>query len=461
MAASSVIPESCPENWQTTGRTIRDRCEFLFNKDILSDVKFVIQVASDISESKKSKQVISAHKFVLSISSPVFYTMFYGELPETRDFVELPDCGYDSLLEFFRYIYSDKVNLNGNNVMQLLYLSKKYMVPSLADECTEFLKSQLYPSNVFSVLPIAELHKEEKLAEHCWMLIDRQSKVALESDEFETIDRSLLQAVVERDSLNITEVKLFDAVDRWATKECEKQGLPTEGQVKRRVLGEQIIKAIRFPVMGQTEFTSVVANRGILTEEETGILDQYFNSTLNQPVGFSDAKRSSSSRVEGTLLRCRRFRDYDNSGTWTYNGQTDSILFEVDRIVSLHGVCFFGMDSKDYSVSLELEEVKNKKGHSVLKQSGNFTSEPQLDGYEGFEFFFDTPVELNSAEDTKYRLKALISGPRSRRGATRYPSTGCAGVRFTFLKDDANIETNGTNAFRGQFPEFLFTRHVD
>lgn len=458
MAASPVIPESCPENWQTSGRTIRDRCEFLFNKDILSDVKFVIQVASDISESKKSKQVISAHKFVLSISSPVFYTMFYGELPETRDFVELPDCDYDSLLEFFRFIYSDKVNLNGSNVMQVLYLSKKYMVPSLADECTEFLKSQLCPSNVFSVLPIAELHKEEKLVEHCWMLIDRQSKVALESDEFETIDRSLLQAVVERDSLNISEVKLFDAVDRWGTKECEKQGLPTEGQVKRRVLGERIIKAIRFPVMGRKQFTSVVANRGILTEEETGILNQYFNSTLNQPVGFSDVKRRSSSPVEGKLLRrCRRFRDY--SRTWAYDGQTDSILFEVDSIVSLHGVCFFGKGSNEYSVSLELEEVKNKKGCLVLKESGNFTSEPQLDGYEGFEFFFDTPVELNSAEDTKYRLKALISGPISGRGATRYPSTACAGVRFTFLKDDANIETNGTNAFKGQFPEFIFTKH--
>ena len=40
-------------------------------------------------------QFIPAHKLVLSISSPVFEAMFYGELAETRDFIELPDCDYE------------------------------------------------------------------------------------------------------------------------------------------------------------------------------------------------------------------------------------------------------------------------------------------------------------------------------------------------------------------------------
>ena len=54
------------------------------------------------------KQVIPAQKFLLSISSPVFQAMFYGgELAETANSFELPDCEYDSLLELFRYMYSD------------------------------------------------------------------------------------------------------------------------------------------------------------------------------------------------------------------------------------------------------------------------------------------------------------------------------------------------------------------
>ena len=69
--------------------------------------------------------MIPAHKFVLAISSPVFYAMFYGELAETKDDVAICDCEYESLLELFRFIYSDEANLTPDNVMQLMYLAKK------------------------------------------------------------------------------------------------------------------------------------------------------------------------------------------------------------------------------------------------------------------------------------------------------------------------------------------------
>ena len=53
------------------------------------------------------------------------------------DSIELPDCEYESLLELFCYMYSDEAILSGSNVMGVLYLAKKYMVPSLAEKCTE------------------------------------------------------------------------------------------------------------------------------------------------------------------------------------------------------------------------------------------------------------------------------------------------------------------------------------
>ena len=56
-------------------------------------MKFVVRKSKSGSESKN----IPAHKFVLAISSPVFYAMFYGELAETEDFVEISVCEYESL----------------------------------------------------------------------------------------------------------------------------------------------------------------------------------------------------------------------------------------------------------------------------------------------------------------------------------------------------------------------------
>jgi len=90
------------KNWQTTKPTIRERSKHIFNNDLFSDVKFVVRGGES-----GNKKVIPAHRFVLSISGPVFDTMFYGELAETTGSIELPDCENESLLELFRYMYSD------------------------------------------------------------------------------------------------------------------------------------------------------------------------------------------------------------------------------------------------------------------------------------------------------------------------------------------------------------------
>ena len=146
------------EYWQTARSTIRERSKFMLNNNILSDVKFVVP-ACNSTDGETKDQVIPAHKFVLSISSPVFYAMFYAEMADTTDSVQLTDCDSDGLSELFRYIYSDEVNLTGSNVMQVMYLAKKYMVPSLSAKCAEFLLDNLSAKNVFLTCPT---HKSTK-----------------------------------------------------------------------------------------------------------------------------------------------------------------------------------------------------------------------------------------------------------------------------------------------------------
>ena len=61
------------DNWQTKRSTISERTKFIFNNELLSDVKFVVHLSTNESESRKKQKSIPAHKFVLAISSPVFY----------------------------------------------------------------------------------------------------------------------------------------------------------------------------------------------------------------------------------------------------------------------------------------------------------------------------------------------------------------------------------------------------
>ena len=213
--------------------------------------------------------------------------MFHGNMAETSNLIELPDCDYESLLEFFRYLYSDEVKLSGTNVLRILYLANKYMVPSLANKCTEYLQNSLDAGNVFSILPLAQKFEEEELVEHCWDLIDKNTEDIVRSDEFVNLDKCLVESIVQRESLNIREFDLFKALVRWATRETERQGSNVTGDMKRRhVLGEGIVKAIRFPVMTQNEFMSVVPDSNILTTKEIVDLMKHFSDVPTTPLPF-------------------------------------------------------------------------------------------------------------------------------------------------------------------------------
>ena len=122
-------------------------------------------------------------------------------------------------------MYSDEANLSGSNVMGVLHLAKKYIVPSLTDKCTEYLKEKLDPLNVFIIPPYSLKYEEKALEDRCWKVIENHTEASMKSEGFETIERSLLESIVAKDALTIKEVALFKAVDGWATKQCEKQSL--------------------------------------------------------------------------------------------------------------------------------------------------------------------------------------------------------------------------------------------
>ena len=400
------------------------------------------------SESKRTKQVIPAHKLVLAIGSPVFEAMFYGELAETSDSIELPDCEYDSLLELFRHLYSDEVILSGSNVMEVLYLAKKYMVPSLADKCMEYLEDNVDPSSVFSVLPFGEKYEEKRLVSRCWEVIDKKTEELVKSDGFALIERSLLEAIVTRDSLTIEEIELFRAVDLWATKECERQGLVVDGALKRRALGETLVKALRFPTMELQDFASVVLDSKILTQDEIVTIIKCLSSVSRSPVDFPGMKRSG---FKGKIQRCCRFTRIIYYFPFHYGTIFESefvLNFSVDKNILLQGVRLFGGSSNGKCFSIDLVVQDTKKQQAILSKTGQFAADSfqsSAGTYDSCEVLFDRGVFL--MKDNKYCVQAKLNG----RSPWCSPERGinpliCSGVTFTFDGDG-----------REEFPELLFT----
>ncbi|XP_022802890.1 BTB/POZ domain-containing protein 6-B-like [Stylophora pistillata] len=439
------------ENWQTKLSTVAQRTTFIFNNELLSDVKFVVPVSP---EQDGIKTVIPAHKFVLAISSPVFFAMFYGQMAETKDSIELPDCECESLLELFRFLYGDLVNLSGNNVMQVLYLANKYMVPSLAKKCAEYLRDNLTASNVLCILPQAQKFEDKDLEDRCWKVIEIQTEEAVTSDEFVTVQRSLLESVVKRELLNVKEVKLFKAVDRWATNECQRKGFLPDGQAKRLILGEEIIKAIRFPLMSQEEFVTVALNSHILnTQEVEELMKQFCEDTSTSSASFLHVSRA---RCLKYVHRCNRFttivpQSYDTG--WGYTrGMSDSVSFFVSKRINLQGVQHFGTEGGKYTVFTKVKDTSD--GSSLANQTGFYSAGmDKTNQFYGFDVLFDKPVCL---EPNKiYKLKSFVTGPNSCYGDKGKVVIDCEGVRFNF-RDGGN--NNGTSVRRGQFPSLIFSK---
>ena len=437
------------DDWQVPRPSIKERIQVLFNNDLLSDVKFIAGKWSGDSTSRKVEEIptIPAHKFVLSISSAVFFKMF--QTPETSDVIELSDYEYESLMEMLRYIYTDEVILSVSNVMEVLHLSRRYKLPLLSDKCTEFLRKNLNASNVINFLKQAKSDQEGGVEASCWEVIDKHTSDVIKLDEFTTIDKVTLETLVKRDSLSVSDVELFEAVNSWANNQCEMQGLPPNGKLKRSLLGDGIVENIRYPIMREEEFATVVLESNILSPKECFDIIKHFSSVLTSPLGFKQEKRGGLHRKQ--LWRFNVVVDYG----WFYGpGKKDSIVFSVDQTIILYGICFCGNQNEKYSLHLKVTDLSCSS--VVGNRTGYFSSQNlpyKSSCYWGFEVLFDAPIKVEKS--IRYSVEAAVSGSFSWRGLGGEKTVQCSGVCFNF--ENSGQSDNGTSVINRQFPGFLFS----
>ena len=417
----------------------------MFNNTLISDVKFSMK---DSNSDRQQSVVIPAHKYILAISSSVFFAMFYGEMAEPGDTIELPDCDSESFLELLRFVYYDEVKLTGSNVIRILYLAKKYIIPSLSDECTKFLRENLNATNVFTVLPRACIYEEATLIEECWEMVDENAEEAMNSEAFLDISHEMLCSFLERDTLTVREMDIFKAVDRWAEHQCKKQQREVSGEEKRKILGDAV-NLIRFPLMKEEEFACLVSKAELLSKEDICDVFFYFNKAV-ELLKFSNVSRQG---IRREIKRVARFKGKIKS-YWGYSGACDSLAFSVNRNVVIHGVRLFGSEGVTYNATVGIYGKRTSSGEEKLTEEvGRFDTDKEMtDDYYGFDVLFKEPVPVKKNET--YEFRAMISDPRSYRGDQGQAQVTVNDICFSF--SDTSSDGNGTRVARGQFSEILF-----
>ena len=441
------------EDWRNSRKTRKDQLEFLVDNEFASDMKFALKITGD---------EIFGHKFPLSVASPVFAAMFHGTLATKENIIEILDCDNKEIfVEFLRYLYSRRCKLDWDNVFDILYLAKKYLVSTLVEECVKFLSQDININNALLILQQSSKFEEEELKLKCVKFIAPNVKEVLKTEYFIKLDLDTLKVILENDKLEIREIELFKFVETWCDHKLSGNGKAGDSNAKRDLLGD-VLYLIRFPIMGAAEFAENCAQSGFLSLEEccsifcyltrkTGSAteDHKLASELISQHGFSFKKR-----VPPPHLKCyTRASRYYSSG-WNYLGNIDAVRFSVSKAIKLYGVTIFGDQLKNTIQQMYVINSKKEKVNLGLLKPQNLPTSCIRSAVlveDSFVVAFEKEPDILPGE--KYDICLHLSGPSSKEGIYQIEGSSNNSI-FTFY--DSKISTNGTSSSHGQFPEFWY-----
>ena len=276
-----------PDNDRIWKTPMDERISVLLNNDLMSDIKFSV-----------NGKRFHAHKFVLSYASEVFYAMFNGPLADDSEEIEVADCEKpEDFLEFLSLIYRKSAKVTWENVHQLSHLRRKYMIMETRP-FSNFIESIVDTDNCLDALDTSIELEEDDMAEECLKIIRRDITVLVMTQGFLELRQPALKAILKQDMLNINELDLFLAVDKWCTYQVVLKESEGEKMKKREVLGDALYH-VRFPVIKLDDFVMHCRPSKLLTNKE--IVDLYDTLLLRPDDLVSTGARKSFDEDDGNV----------------------------------------------------------------------------------------------------------------------------------------------------------------
>lgn len=305
---------------------------------------------------------IPAHKLILANVSDVFQVMFNGSWKEKVD-VEIVDATADAFKAFLQFFYLPKATVTMDNVAEVMNLGKKYDVTECFDVCGNFLKENLIDDNIYEAYELA-IHLEHKeLEKRCENYIEMNAKAIFTLESFLKCDRKTVKRILQMDSLNCSEARVFDTLINWMKAKSKLKELTTD--VIRKEFSD-LVREIRFGSMNLREFISFDRKfDGLFTFDEHKEIIQMIDSDEFQPEIFKKNRRINEIQWnENAIIECDRYNGVSNVIYYIKNIETTT--FSVNKTVLLGA---FSRDSRLQS-DITIFEILNSNRRVVL-YSGN------------------------------------------------------------------------------------------
>lgn len=217
---------------------------------------------------------ISAHKVILSASSPYFRAMFTGELVEARQTeITIKDIDETAMEMLIDFCYTSKITVDEKNVQTLLPAACLLQLQEVQEVCCEFLRSQLDPSNCLGIRAFADTHSCRELLKIAEKYTQKNFAEVTSTEEFLMLPHTQLCGIIGCDELNVSnEEQVFTSVMNWVRHNL----------AERKHYLPQILEHVRLPLLSAKFLISHVSNDPLIRNDITcrDLIDEAKNYLL-------------------------------------------------------------------------------------------------------------------------------------------------------------------------------------
>ena len=279
------------------GATALNRLAKLYNDKSTSDVTFIVG---------PNNTEFFGHAAIIGAASDVFKIHFSGDWKDKKN-VKLESVKDDVFQVLMTYIYMDEIKVKKDNLLDVLQLAHLYMMTGLINSLTNEATFKTYSAQcIWKYLNFAVAINDIELIIRCLEVIDKDQD-ALNKPDFFNAKTSTIGLFIGRNSLRISEFKLFNRLLDWSAYECRRQKPPLlASAVNLRKVMDSWIHKIRFPLMTAKDFESI-AKTGILTASEVNLVQNAITSGKKDMTGFDFNPRIPNGCMKETKYGLRLY----------------------------------------------------------------------------------------------------------------------------------------------------------
>lgn len=381
-------------------------CESLYLDSRTCDVNFLFEFDF------KDVQKVPAHKSILSASSPVFDAMFYGPHKQLGD-VKIVDSTPEAFKEFLQFFYLNSVKLTAENMPEVMYLGKEFLLNDCINKSTDFCEATLTMDNICWGYELAILLDLDRLRKFCERKISENTKEIFQSSSFLSCESNLLRQILRLNCLKCDESVIFDGCINWAKVKCKENGLDeTNMQNIRAQLGD-LINEIRFGRMKIEHFYSrFVSHEHFFTEIEFKEIISKIALKKFQPRSMQ-RNVSISENEEESILICNRKAEENQYKFQTHeiydNLCVDKTIFRTNFLLLLKRFSCqidFCLDSKlgDYEIKAKVRIMENPNE----SYQGNLISFIEVLLSNSKEVLVELPAIIEIKPGIKYEIECEL-----------------------------------------------------